>query len=82
MKITLYGRKGHAYSVAYRNFLKSAEIPFIYKDVLEDAEAREHTKQLYEGAIEYPTLFVNEEVYLTPTSETFNRIMKDLKLRG
>lgn len=82
MKITLYGKKGHAYSVAYRNFLKSTEIPFVYKDVLEDTEANKHTKELYDGAIEYPTLFVNDEVYLTPTSETFNKVMKDLNLRG
>ena len=82
MNITLYGKKGHAYTIAYRNFLKSAEVPFIFKDVYEDCEAKEHTKELYEGMIKYPTLFVNEDVYLTPTSDTFNKVMKDLKLRG
>ncbi|CAM1371322.1 glutaredoxin family protein [Tenacibaculum xiamenense] len=82
MNITLYGKKGHAYTIAYRNFLKSAEVPFIFKDVYEDSEAKEHTKELYEGMIKYPTLFVNDDVYLTPTSDTFNKVMKDLKLRG
>ncbi|WP_440881323.1 glutaredoxin family protein [Tenacibaculum sp. C7A-26P2] len=82
MKITLYGKKGHAYSVAYRNFLKSTELSFTYKDVYDDDDANKHTKELYEGVIKYPTLFVDEEVYLTPTSETFNKVMKDLKLRG
>ena len=82
MNITLYGKKGHAYTIAYRNFLKSAEVPFTFKDVYEDKEAKEHTKELYEGMIKYPTLFVNDDVYLTPISDTFNKVMKDLKLRG
>lgn len=82
MKITLYGRKGHAHTVAYKNFLRSAEVPFDYKDVSEDEAAREHSRELYDGAVKYPTLFVNDEVYLTPTSDTFNKVMHDLKLRG
>lgn len=82
MKIKLYGRKGHAHSVAYRNFLKSTEIPFEYKDVSTDEEAKKHSKELYEGMVKYPTLFVDEEVYLTPTSDDFNKIMKNLNLRA
>ena len=82
MKITIYGRKGHAHTVAFKNFLRMAEIPFDYKDIVIDEEAKEHSKKLYEGAIKYPTLFVDDEVYLTPTSDDFNKIMKDLKLRG
>ena len=35
-----------------------------------------------DGVLKFPTLFVDEEVYLTPTSDEFNNIMKDLKLRG
>ncbi|CAM1356958.1 MULTISPECIES: glutaredoxin family protein [Tenacibaculum] len=82
MKIVLYGRKGHAHTVAYKNFLKSAEVPFEYKDVSVDNEAKEHTKELYDGQVKYPTLFVDEEVYLTPSSDTFNKLMQDLKLKG
>lgn len=82
MKIVLYGRKGHAHTVAYKNFLNSAEVPFVYKDVSTDEEAREHSKELYEGQVKYPTLFIDDEVYLTPTSDTFNKLMQDLKLRG
>ena len=82
MKIKLYGRKGHAHSVAYRNFLKSTELPFEYKDVSIDEEAKKHSKELYDGAVKYPTLFVDEEVYLTPTSDDFNKIMKNLNLRA
>ncbi len=82
MKITLYGKKGHAHTVAYKNFLRMAEIPFEYKDIMVDEEAKTHTKELYDGAIKVPTLFVDDEVYKTPTSDTFNKVMKDLKLRG
>ncbi len=82
MKIVIYGKKGHAYTVEFKNFLRMAEIPFDYKDITIDKKAKEHSKELYEGAVKYPTLFVDDEVYLTPTSDDFNKIMKDLKLRG
>lgn len=82
MKITIYGKKGHAYTVAFKNFLRMAEIPFDYRDVAVDEEAINHTKQLYDGAIKFPTLFVDDEIYKTPSSDDFNKIMKDLKLRG
>ena len=82
MRITIYGKKGHAHTVAFKNFLRMAEIPFEYKDVMIDEEAKLHTKELYEGAIKVPTLFVDDEVYLMPSSDVFNKVMKDLKLRG
>lgn len=82
MKIVLYGKKGDAYTAAYKNFLRTAEIDFEYQDVIKDEAANKHTKELYEGRLKFPTLFVNEEIYLTPTSETFNKVMKDLKLRA
>ncbi|MBA6155343.1 glutaredoxin [Tenacibaculum sp. S7007] len=82
MKITLYGRKGHAHTVAFKNFLRMAEVPFNYKDVSENIEAKDHSKELYEGQLKYPTLFIDKKVYLTPTSDDFNKIMKDLNLRG
>ncbi|MDT7832982.1 glutaredoxin domain-containing protein [Flavobacteriaceae bacterium S356] len=82
MKITLYGKQGHAHTVAFKNFLRMAEVPFDYMDLAKDEKAKEHTRELYDGQLKYPTLFVNEEVYLTPTSDVFNNIMKDLKLRG
>ena len=82
MKIILYGKKGHAHTVAFKNFLRMAEIKFDYKDVLKDDEAKSHTRDLYSGQLKFPTLFVDDEVYLTPTSDDFNKIMKDLKLRG
>ncbi len=82
MKITLYGKKGHAHTEAYKKFLRMAEIPFDYRDVMLDEQAKEHTLELYEGVLKFPTLFVDDEVYLTPTSDMFNKVMKDLKLRG
>ncbi len=82
MKITIYGKKGHAYTVAFKNFLKMAEIDFEYKDLATDIEVLNHTKKLYDGEIKYPTLIVDDQIYKTPTSDTFNKIMKDLKLRG
>ena len=82
MKITIYGKKGHAFTVAFKNFLKMAEIDFDYKDLATDIEAQNHTKELYDGAIKYPTLIADDQIYKTPTSDTFNKIMKDLKLRG
>ena len=82
MKITLYGKPGHAYTVAFKNFLNSTNLPYTYKDITKDANAREHTKMLYDGVIKYPTLFVDEKVYLTPTTEEFNKIMQDLNLRA
>ena len=82
MKIILYGRQGHAYSIAFKNFLNSTEISYIYKDISKDTEARNHSKELYEGVAKYPTLFVDDKIYLTPTTEEFNKILKDLKLRA
>jgi glutaredoxin len=82
MKITLYGKQGHAYTVAYKNFLKSTNVPYIYKDVSKDAAAREHSKELYDGVVKFPTLFVDDAIYLTPSTEEFNKIMQDLKLRA
>lgn len=82
MKITLYGKKGHAHTVAFKNFLKTSDVDFHFVDVLKNEEAKLHTKELYEGQLKYPTLFVDDKVYLTPSSDDFNKIMKDLKLRG
>ena len=82
MKITLYGKQGHAHTVAFKNFLRTSDVDFEYVDVLKNEEAKAHTKKLYDGMLKFPTLFVDEEVYLTPTSDEFNNIMKDLKLRG
>lgn len=82
MEITIYGKKGHAHTVAFKNFLRMAEIDFVYKDIEKDLEARDHTKKLYEGDLKYPTLIVDDEIYKTPSSDTFNKVMKDLKLRG
>ena len=82
MKITLYGKKGHAHTVAFKNFLRMAEIAFIYKDIDHDIEAQIHSRELYEGEIKCPTLIVDDEIYKTPSSDTFNKVMKELKLRG
>lgn len=82
MKITLYGKQGHAYTVAFKNFLNSTDVPYSYKDVSKDAEAREHSKELYHGVVKLPTLFVDDVIYLTPTTDEFNKIMQDLKLRA
>ncbi|MDP5106794.1 MAG: glutaredoxin [Polaribacter sp.] len=82
MKIVLYGKQGHAYTVAFKNFLNSTDEPYVYKDVSKDAAAREHSKELYGGVVKYPTLIVDDKVYLTPTTEEFNKIMQDLKLRA
>ncbi|MEQ6124818.1 glutaredoxin [Pseudotenacibaculum sp. MALMAid0570] len=82
MKITLYGKQGHAHSVAFKNFLRTSDIDFHYVDVLKNEDAKQHTSELYEGQIKFPTLFVDDEIYLTPSSDDFNKIMKDLKLRG
>jgi len=82
MKITIYGKKGHAHTVAFKNFLRMADIDFIYKDLDHDLEAQNHSKELYEGYIKFPTLIVDDEIYKTPSSDTFNKVMKDLKLRG
>lgn len=82
MKIVLYGKQGHAYTVAFKNFLNSADVPYTYKDISKDLTAREHSKELYNGVVKFPTLFVDDKVYLTPTTEEFNKIMQDLKLRA
>lgn len=82
MKITLYGKQGHAHTVAFKNFLRMAEVAFDYKDISKDEQAKSHTRDLYDGQLKFPTLFVDDEVYLTPSSDDFNSIMKDLKLRG
>ena len=82
MKITLYGRRGDAHTVAFKNFLNSTDEVYDYKDISVDIEAKEHTKELYAGQLKFPTLFVDEEVYLTPTSDDFNKIMKNLNLRA
>tara|TARA_R110001632_G_scaffold53818_1_gene132230 strand:- start:3147 stop:3395 length:249 start_codon:yes stop_codon:yes gene_type:complete len=82
MKITLYGKQGHAHTVAFKNFFRMAEVAFDYKDIFKDEQAKSHTRDLYDGQLKFPTLFINDEIYLTPSSDEFNNIMKDLKLRG
>jgi len=82
MKITIYGKNGHAHTVAFKNFLRMAEIPFDYKDILIDEDAKAHSLKIYDGYVKFPTLIVDEEIYKTPTTDDFNKIMKDLKLRG
>lgn len=82
MNIKLYGKKGDAHTVAYKNFLRMAEIPFEYSDIFQDEQAKEHTLEIYEGVLKVPTLFIDDELYKTPSSDTFNKIMKELKLRG
>ena len=82
MKITLYGKQGHAYTVAYKNFLNSTDVPYSYKDVSKDAVARAHSKELYGGVVKFPTLFIDDAIYLTPTTDEFNKIMQELKLRA
>lgn len=82
MKITIYGKKGDAHTVAYKNFLRMAEIDFVYKDLSIDKAAQDHSRMLYEGKIKYPTLIVDDEIYTKPSSDTFNKVMKELKLRG
>jgi hypothetical protein len=32
--------------------------------------------------LKFPTLFVDDVIYLTPTTEEFNKIMQDLRLRA
>jgi len=82
MKIIIYGKTGDAHTVAFKNFLRMAEIPFEYKNITEDLEAQKHTRELYDGALKFPTLFVDDEIYLKPSSDMFNKVMKELKLRG
>ncbi len=82
MKITLYGKKGHAYTVAFKNFLRMAEVPFDYRDISEDLEAKSHTLEIYDGLLKVPTLIVDDEIHKTPSTDSFNKIMQNLKLRG
>ena len=82
MYIKIYGKKGDAHTVAYKNFLRMAEIDFEYIDIYEDEKARQHTLEIYDGVLKVPTLIVDDELYKTPSSDTFNKVMKELKLRG
>ena len=43
-----------------------------------DETAKNHTKELYGGMVKFPTLFVDDEVYLEPTTDVFNKVMRDL----
>jgi glutaredoxin len=78
MKVVLYGKRGNAYSVAFKNYLKCTDVVFEYKDISIDEQASDHTKILYGGVLKVPTLFVNDQVYLTPTTDEFNSIIKKL----
>ena len=82
MRIKIYGKKGDAHTVAYKNFLRMAEIDFEYSDIFLDDQAKQHTLEIYDGVLKVPTLFVDDELYKTPSSDTFNKVMKELKLRG
>ncbi|APG64906.1 glutaredoxin [Tenacibaculum todarodis] len=81
MEVIIYGRKGHAHTVAFKNHLRMSDIPFVYKDVAVDAIAKKHTKELYNGILKYPTIIIDGEVYLTPTSDEFNKIIKEASLK-
>ena len=47
MKITLYGKQGHAHTVAFKNFLKMAEVVFEYKDIFKDEHAKSHLSLIH-----------------------------------
>ena len=74
MKIVLYGKQGHAYTVAFKNFLNSTDIPYVYKDISKDVEAREHSKELYDGVAKFPTLFVDVFIRIVSPSSSPNVI--------
>jgi hypothetical protein len=82
MKIVFFGKQGHAYSVVFKKFLNSTGVSYICKDVFKEAEAREHRKKLYDGVVKFSTLFLDDPIYLTPTTNEFNKIMQDLRLRA
>jgi len=82
MKIVLYGKQGHAYTVAFKKFLNATDVPFTYKDISKDAQASDHSKELYNGVVKFPTLFIDDVIYLTPSTEEFNKITQDLRLRA
>lgn len=81
MKITIYGKKGHAHTVAFKNYLRMSDMPFEYKDLAVDEEAKKHTKELYNGAIKYPTIIIDGKVFLIPTSDEFNKIIKEASIK-
>lgn len=56
-----------------------ADIDFNYKDIEHDLEAQNHLKVLFDGEIKFPTLIVDDEIYKTPSSDIFNKIMKELR---
>ena len=82
MKIILYGKKGHAHTVAFKNFLRMGGIPFEYKDIFKDEIAKKHTLELYSGQIKIPTLIIDNNIHLQPSSDEFNKIMENLMLKG
>jgi glutaredoxin len=80
MKIVLYGKQGQANTVVFKKILRMGEIPFTYKDILKDAAAKTHTKELYNGEVKVPTLLIDNIVHYT--SDDFNKIMENLMLKG
>ena len=46
MKITLHGKQGHEHIVAFKNFLKMAEVIFEYKDIFKDEHAKSYRESL------------------------------------
>ena len=81
MNIIIYGKKGHAHTVAFKNYLRMADMPFEYKDLAIDEEAKKHTRELYNGAIKIPTLIIDGQIHLTPTSDEFNKIIKEASIK-
>lgn len=81
MNIIIYGKKGHAHTVAFKNYLRMADMPFEYKDLAIDEEAKKHTKELYNGAVKFPTLIIDGKIYLIPTSDEFNKIIKEASIK-
>ncbi|TVZ55234.1 glutaredoxin [Lutibacter sp. Hel_I_33_5] len=81
MKIIIYGRKGHAHTVAFKNYFRMSDMPFEYKDIATDEEAKKHTKELYNGALKCPTVIIDGKVFLTPTSDEFNKIIKEASIK-
>jgi len=75
-KLKLYGTDWCTKSSALRNYLQGRWIDFDDHNVETDAEAEATVRNLYEGALKFPTLVYEGEFLKNPTIPQLNQFLK------
>lgn len=79
-KLEVYGASWCMKSAKLRNYLQSKWIEFDDYDVEQDSDAEQRVRNIYGGALKFPTVVFEEEHLKNPTIEVLNEFLKKYDL--